>query len=96
MAQLFFLSHVLKFYCDVITRSRLQFINTSIDTFFSKFCGFLADQREQGRPMMVKRKLDGTMDKLSADQEICKSDRLNISCEKSGGLYLVEAGLTAG
>ena len=24
--------------------------------------------------MMVKRKLDGVMDKSSADQEICKSD----------------------
>ena len=36
---------VIKFYCDVITRSRLQLINTSIDTFFSELRAFLADQR---------------------------------------------------
>ena len=29
-----------KFYCDVITRSRLRIINTSIDTFFSKLRAF--------------------------------------------------------
>ena len=34
-----------KVYCDVITRSRLQLINTSIDTFFSELRAFLADQR---------------------------------------------------
>jgi len=39
---------------------------------------------------MVKRKLNGAMD----DQEICKSKY--ITYEKSGGLHLVEPGLTAG
>jgi len=47
--------------------SRLQLINTSIDTFFSKLDAILADQKEQGRPKMVKRKLDGAVNKSSAD-----------------------------
>ena len=65
---------LVKFYCDVITRSRLQLIKTSIDTFFSKLRAFLADKKEEGRLMMVKRKLDGTVGESSADQEIRKSD----------------------
>ena len=36
-----------KLYCDVITRSRLQLINTSINTFFSKLCAFLVQQRRK-------------------------------------------------
>ena len=32
---------LVKFYCDVITKSRLQLINTLIDTFFSKLHAFL-------------------------------------------------------
>ena len=39
--------HVVKVNCDVITRSRLQLINTSIHTFFSKLHAFLADQRRR-------------------------------------------------
>ena len=35
---------LVKFYCDVITRSHLQFINT---TFFSKLHAFLAEQRRR-------------------------------------------------
>ena len=74
---LLFLSRVfVKFYCNVIARSRLQLINTSIDTFFSKLDAFLVEQKEQGRPKMVKRKLDGTVDKSSADREIHKSDAI--------------------
>ena len=46
--------------------------------------------------MMVKRKLDGTADKSSADSEIQNPTRLYINCEKSEGLYLMEPGLTAG
>ena len=46
--------------------------------------------------MMVKRKLDGAVDKSLADQKICKSDVTYIACEKSGGLHLAEAGLMAG
>ena len=35
---------VLEFYCDVKIKSRLQFINTLIDIFFSKLHTFLAEQ----------------------------------------------------
>ena len=38
---------LIKFYCDVITRSHLQPINTSIDTFFNKLRAFLAEQRRR-------------------------------------------------
>ena len=44
---------------------------------------------------MVKRKLDGAVDESSADQKINKSDAV-LTCEKSGGLHLVEPGLTVG
>ena len=43
--------------------------------------------------MVVKRKLDGTVDESSPDQQIHKS---HTTCEKSGGLHLVEPGLIAG
>jgi len=43
----------------VITRSHLQLINTSNDTFFSKLYAFLAEER---RPVMGKMKLNGAMD----------------------------------
>ena len=47
--------------------------------------------------MMVKRKLGGTVNKSSADQEIYKSEaEEHILCEISGGLHLVESGLMAG
>ena len=46
--------------------------------------------------MIVKRKLDGTVDEASADRKIRKWERLYITCEKSGGLHLAEPGLTAG
>ena len=69
MACVTLLSRV-KFYCDVITRSRLQLINTSIDTFFNKLCAFFIANKE-GRPMMVKRNLDGAVKESSMDQEIC-------------------------
>ena len=72
-----FLSRVfVEIYCDVIAKSLLQLINTSIDTFFSTLDAFLAQQKDQGRPKMVKRKVDGTMDESSADQEIRKSDAI--------------------
>ena len=42
------LSHVLvKFYCDVITRNRLQLINTLIDTLFSKLHAFSMEKRRR-------------------------------------------------
>ena len=71
---------------------RLQLINTSINTFFSKLSAFLSKtKKEEGRPMMVKRKLDGAVDRSSADRKIHKLD----ITEKSGGLHL-EPGLMAG
>ena len=54
-------------YCDVIARSHLH---TLIDSFCSKLCA----NKEEGKPMMVKNKLDSAMDESSVDQEICKSD----------------------
>ena len=65
---------LVKFICDVVTRSRLQLIDTSIDTFFSKLNAFLVEQRKEGRPVMVQRKQDAAVDESSVDQEICKSD----------------------
>ena len=46
--------------------------------------------------MTVKRKLDGAMDGSSADRKVCKLDVTDATCEKSGGLHLVEPSLTAG
>ena len=66
---------MVKPYCDAITSSRVQVINILIDTFFSKLCAFLVEQRrKEGNPMMVKRKLDGAVDESSADRKICKSN----------------------
>ena len=45
--------------------------------------------------MMVKKKLDGTVDESSVDQEIRNPLRQCITCEKSGGLHLAEPGLMA-
>ena len=42
---------------------------------------------------MVKRKLDGAVYESSADEDFHK---LYITCERSGGLHLVEMGLMAG
>ena len=44
---------------------------------------------------MFKRKLDGAVDESSANNISINPTRLYISCEKSGGLHLVESGLTA-
>ena len=38
---------LVKFYCNVITIRRLQLINTSINTFFSKLRAFLAEQKRR-------------------------------------------------
>jgi len=71
-------SKALLLYCDVIIKSHLQLINTSINTFFSKLRAFLANKEdsEEGRPMIVKRKLDGTVNESPVDQEIRKSDAI--------------------
>ena len=65
-----------KFFLDIITTSSFQLINTLIDTFFSKLNAFLTEQKREGRPMMDKKKLDGTMDESSAEQHIRKSDAI--------------------
>ena len=67
----FYHAVLVKFYCDVITRSRLQLINTSINTFFSKLCAFLVEQRRMKEGQWWLK--DGAVDESSADQEICKS-----------------------
>ena len=51
---------------------------------------FSGTKKKVGRPMMVKRKLDGAVDESSTDQEIRKSDAI------VQGLHLAEQGLTAG
>ena len=62
-----------KFYYDVITRSRLQLINTLIGTFYSKLCAFLAEKKKQESQQWLKLSyVDGTVDKSLADQEISK------------------------
>ena len=46
--------------------------------------------------MIVERKLDGAADKYSPDQEkFLNPTQLYITCEKYGGLHLVELGLMA-
>ena len=46
--------------------------------------------------MMVKRKLDGALDKSLADRDFFVNPaRLYITSERSGGLHQVESGLTA-
>ena len=65
---------LIKFYCDVTNSSRLQLINTLIDTLFSQLCAFLVEQKRRRKVMVAKRKLDGAVDVLSADQKIHKSN----------------------
>ena len=86
---------LVKFYFDVITKSFLQLINTWIDIFF---CAFLADKEER-RPVMVKRKLDGAVHESSANQKICKSDVTpvkNLKVCTQWSLVLRQAGRLAG
>ena len=46
---------------------------------------------------MVKRKLNGAADEyLQQMERFINRTRLYITCEKSGGLHLVESGLKAG
>ena len=59
---------LVKFYCDV-SLSKLQLTPSSVN-----FVPFYQTKEEQGRPMMVKRKLNDTVVESSADQEIRKSD----------------------
>ena len=77
----------MKFYCDVITRSRLQLINTPSLVNLMTFLR---------RPMIVKRELDGAVDESSVIKRFVNRMQLYISWEKSGGLYLMELGLTTG
>ena len=45
---------------------------------------------------MVKKKLDGAVEGSSADRKFVNQMRLYATCEKSGGLHLMEPGLTEG
>ena len=94
MCKSFYHVVLVKFYCDVTTRSHLQLINTSINNFFSKLRVFLQIKEEEGRPMMVKRKLDGAVDE--SFKKFLNATRLYITCDKSGGLHLAEPGLMVG
>ncbi len=71
--------------CDIITRSRKQFIDTLIDTFFRAFCTFLKNIEEQGRLVKDIKKLDGVVDKLSSEQRFRKSDMITFAVQKIWG-----------
>ena len=45
---------------------------------------------------MVKRKLDGAVDRSSEDQKIVNRMQLYSTCERSGGVHLAKPGHTAG
>ena len=46
--------------------------------------------------MIVKRKLDGTVDESSADKKIHRLDATVRDLSKSGGLHIAKPGFTAG
>ena len=60
-----YIKWLVKFYCDIITRSRLQLIKTLIDTFFSKLLCLFNGTKGKGRLMIAKKKLDGAVDESS-------------------------------
>ena len=60
-----------KFYHDVITEAVYSLSTLRLTP---SLVNFVLNKEQEGRPMMVKRKLDGTVDKSSADQKIRKSD----------------------
>ena len=80
-------------YWYVITRSRLQLINTLIDIFFSRFCAFLTEQRRR------RKANDGWMAQWTNFQWINRfvnPTQLYISCKIFKDLHLSELGLMAG
>ena len=64
---------LVKFYCDIITEAVTAYQHFDRH-LCSKLCAFLANKEEEGRPVMVKRKLDGARDKFSANRNIHKWD----------------------
>ena len=61
-----------KFYFEVITRSCLQLVNTLIVTpFLVNFASF-QQNKEEGRLLMDKRKLNGTVNESSTDKQVWK------------------------
>ena len=67
------INHVVlvKFYCDIIIRSHLQLINTLSTPSLVNFVPFWQNkEEEEGTPVMVKRKLDGAVDKSLAYRKI--------------------------
>ena len=79
-----------KFYCDVITRSCLQLINTSIDKTSCLFSGTKKKKKGSDRSWMAQWM------NLQQIKKFVNHSRLHITCEKSEGLDLAELGLTAG
>ena len=79
---------LVKFYCDVISKSCLQLISTLIDTFFSKFRAFYWNkEEEEGMAQWTN---------LQWIIRFVNQMLLYITCEKSWGLHLAEPGLMAG
>ena len=58
---------LVKFYCYVIAKSRLQLNNTLINTFFSELCAFLAEQRRKREASGGYKKLNGAVDESLVD-----------------------------
>ena len=79
---------------------KIHFNNTLINTFFSKLCAFLVEQRRrkandgknEATYMVQYRRQQHDND----DDVATMMTRLHITCEKSGGLYLSEPGLMVG
>ena len=64
---MFFYHMVLvKFYCDVIVKSCLRLSTLRSKPSLINFVPFQRN-KEEGRPVMVERKLHGTVDESSAD-----------------------------
>ena len=53
-------------------RSRLCLSTLRSTPSLVNFVPFQRTKEEEGRPVMVKRKLDGALDESSADQDFCK------------------------
>ena len=74
----------------------MYYVHINIYIYLVNFVPFWWNKEEEGRPLIVKRKLHGTVDRSSANGKFVNWMRLYITCEKSRGLHLVEPGLMAG
>ena len=57
---------------------------------------FQWNKEEEGKPVMVKRKLDNAVKDLQWIEKFVNQMRLYATCEKSGGLHLAEPGFMVG